>query len=119
MKSERQPDQSISSNEEVNPEDAGVKPAARRIAYKTVLAVVVIGILIISVLWMFVISREETQVNATLATDPDMKVHETSISNGLQVAGIEDQIGPSPIELAKGSKCNKTTVPLFRTNSRT
>lgn len=42
---------------------------------------------------MFVISREETQVNATLATDPDMKVHETSISNGLQVAGIEDQIG--------------------------
>ena len=93
MKSERQPDQSISSNEKVNPEDAGVKPAARRIAYKTVLAVVVIGILIISVLWMFVISREETQVNATLATDPDMKVHETSISNGLQVAGIEDQIG--------------------------
>ena len=74
-------------------QDAGVKPAARRIAYKTVLAAVVIGILIISVLWMFVISREETQVNATLATDPDMKVHETSISNGLQVAGIEDQIG--------------------------
>ena len=55
MKSERQSDQSISSDEEVNPEDAGVKPAARRIAYKTVLAAVVIGILIISVLWMFVI----------------------------------------------------------------
>ncbi|MCB1863360.1 MAG: hypothetical protein KDI47_16770 [Gammaproteobacteria bacterium] len=93
MKSKGQPDQSISSDEEVNPDDAGVKPATRRIAYKTVLAMVVIGILIISVLWMFVISREETQVNATLATDPNMKIHETSISNGLQVAGIEDHIG--------------------------
>lgn len=93
MKSERQSDQSISSNEEVNSEDTGVKPAARRIAYKTMLAAVVTSILIISVLWMFVISRDETQGNATLATDPDMKVHETSVSNGLQVAGIEDQIG--------------------------
>ena len=93
MKSERQPDQSVSSDEEVNPKDAGIKPAARRIAYKTVLAAVVIGILAISVLWFFVIPQEGNQANATLATDPDIRIHETTLSNGLQVAGIEDHIG--------------------------
>ncbi|MCP4289063.1 MAG: hypothetical protein GY792_32355 [Gammaproteobacteria bacterium] len=93
MKSKGQPDQSISSDNEVNPEDAGVKPAARRIAYKTVLAAVVIGILAISVLWMFVIPREGSQANVTLAPESDMRVHEASVSNGLQVAGIEHQIG--------------------------
>ena len=93
MKSERQSDQSISSNAEVNPETSGVKPAARRIAYKTVLAAVVIGILAISILWIFVIPREGSQANASLVQESDMRVHEASVSNGLQVAGIEDQIG--------------------------
>ena len=93
MKSEKQPDQSISSDEDVNPENSGVKPAARRIAYKTVLAVVVIGILAISILWIFVIPREGSQANASLVPESDMRVHEASVSNGLQVAGIEDQIG--------------------------
>ena len=93
MKSERQSDQSFSSNEEVNSEDAGVKPAARRIAYKTVLAAVVIGILIISVLWIFVIPREEGQANTSLVPESDIRVYETGVSNGLQVARIEDQIG--------------------------
>ena len=94
MKSEIQPDQSVSSDEEVNPEDAGVKPAARRIAYKAVLAVVVISILIISALWMFVISREGNQANASSVPELDMRVDEASVSNGMQLAaGIEDQIG--------------------------
>jgi len=93
MKSERQPEQPVPSDEKVNPVDAEVKPTARRIAYKTVLAAVVIGILTISALWMFVIPQEGSQDNATLATAPDMRVHETTLSNGLQVAGIEDQIG--------------------------
>ena len=92
MKSKGQPDQSISSDEEVNPDDAGVKPATRRIAYKTVLAAVVIGILAISILWMFVIPRERSQANSSLVTEPDMRVHEDSISNRQQVIGIEDQI---------------------------
>jgi len=39
-----------------------------------------------------VIRQEENQANATLATDPDMRVHETALSNGLQVSGIESQI---------------------------
>ena len=93
MKSERQPDLPVSSDKEVSPEDAGVKPATRLIAYKTVLAVVLIGILIISVLWMFVISREGSKANTSLVPETDMRVHEASVSNGLQVAGIEDQIG--------------------------
>ena len=94
MKSEIQPDQSVSSDEEVNSEDAGVKPIAGRIAYKTVLAAVVISILIISALWMFVISREGNQANASSVPELDMRVDEASVSNGMQVAaGIEDQIG--------------------------
>ncbi|MCB1753537.1 MAG: hypothetical protein KDI74_17630 [Gammaproteobacteria bacterium] len=93
MKSERQPAQPVSSDEEVNPEDAGVKPAARRIAYKTVLAAVVLGIFTISVLWMFVNPREGSQAKPSLVPESDMRVHEATLSNGLQVAGIEDQIG--------------------------
>ena len=93
MKSKGQPDQFVSSDEEVNSDDPGVKPAARRIAYKTVLAAVVIGILAISILWIFVIPREGSQANASLVQESDMRVHEASVSNGLQVAGIEDQIG--------------------------
>ena len=93
MKSENQPDLSVLLEEEVNPENSGVKPAARRIAYKTVLATVVIGILAISILWIFVIPREGSQANASLVPESDMRVHEASVSNGLQVAGIEDQIG--------------------------
>ncbi len=93
MKSERPPEQTVPSDEKVNPEDAGVKPAARRIAYKTVLIAVVISILTISALWMFVIRQEGNQANATLVTDPDMRVHKTTVSNGLQISGIEDQIG--------------------------
>jgi len=93
MKSERQPEQLVSSDDEVNQEDAGVKPVTRQIAYKTVLAAVVIGILIISVLWMFVIPRERSQANASLVPESDMRVQKVSVSNGLQVAGIEDQIG--------------------------
>ena len=93
MKSERQTDQSVSSDEEVSQEEAGVEPTSRRIAYKTVLAAVVLGILIISVLWMFVIPREGSQANASLVPESDKRVHEASVSNGLRVAGIEDQIG--------------------------
>ncbi|MCB1849464.1 MAG: hypothetical protein KDI83_01510 [Gammaproteobacteria bacterium] len=92
MKSEREADRSVLSDEEAIPKNAGVKPAARRVAYKTLLAAVVIGILALGMLWLFVIGQQEGQTDETLAADPDRKVFETPMANGLQISRVEDQI---------------------------
>ena len=62
MKTETPPEQPIPSEKTANPEDAVAQPKARRVAYKTVLAAVVIGIITISALWMFVIRQEGSPV---------------------------------------------------------
>ena len=93
MKTEKQPEQPISSDDETNPEKAGARPASRRVAYKTVLAAVVIGIITISALWMFVIRQEENPANATVVTEPDIQVHEDTAAKETKVARIEDEYG--------------------------
>ena len=55
MKTETAPEHPIPSGEGTHPEDAIAQPTSRRVAYKTVLAAVVIGIITISALWLFVI----------------------------------------------------------------
>ncbi|MCP3994766.1 MAG: hypothetical protein GY722_06850, partial [bacterium] len=55
MKSETQPEPPVSSDDVASPEDKVALPATRRVAYKTLLAAVVIGVITISVLWTFVI----------------------------------------------------------------
>ena len=96
MKSEAQPKQSVLSAEETNPEDAVAQPTARRVAYKTVLAAVVIGIITISALWLFVMRQEGSPVYEAPVTETDVQVHEGTISKALPAANSDpavDSIG--------------------------
>ncbi|MEA3241817.1 MAG: hypothetical protein U9Q19_00085 [Pseudomonadota bacterium] len=92
MTTERQLEQSVPSEEEANPEDAGVQPIARRVAYKTVLAAVVIGIVTISALWLFVMRPEGSPVTETLVTAPDVQVHEDKLEKALPVAKTDPSV---------------------------
>ena len=86
MKSETQPEQPVLSDEEANPEDVVVQPTARRVAYKTVLAAVVIGIITISALWLFVMRQEGSPVYEAPVTETDVQVHEGTIAKALPAA---------------------------------
>jgi hypothetical protein len=92
MTTKRQLEQPVPSDEEANPEDAGVQPIARRVAYKTVLAAVVIGILTISVLWMFVMRQEGSPVTETLVAAPDVQVHEDTFAKALPAAKADPAV---------------------------
>ena len=81
------------SDEEASPKDTGVEPTARWVAYKPLLVAVVIGVLALSMLWLFVIRQQGDQGDATLATNPDTSVYATPSANGLQISGMEEQIG--------------------------
>jgi len=86
MTIERQLEQPVPSEEEANTEDAGVQLIARRVAYKIVLAAVVIGIVTISALWLFVMRPEGSPVTETLVTAPDVQVHEDTFAKALPAA---------------------------------
>jgi len=86
MKSETQPEQSVLSAEEANPDDVVVQPTARRVAYKTVLAAVVIGTITISALWMFVMRQEGSPVYEAPVTKPDVQVNEGTVAKAFPSA---------------------------------
>ncbi len=93
MATETQPEDPVISDDETNPEIVGAQPVSRRVAYKTVLVAVVIGILTVSSLWVFVIRQADNPANATVLTDPDNKVHETTAARGSRIEPLEDQYG--------------------------
>ncbi len=86
MTTETQPEQPILSDEEDNLEEVGVQPTPRRMAYKTVLVAVVIGILAISALWVFMIRQDGSPVYETPVTEPDAQVYEDSVAKALPAA---------------------------------
>lgn len=83
MKTETQSEQPIPSDEEEKPVEAVAQPTSRRVAYKTVLVAVVIGIITISALWLFVIRQEGSPVTKARVTEPDVQVHEGSVAKAL------------------------------------
>ena len=93
MNSEQAKDRSALPDEEASPKDTGVEPTARWVAYKPLLVAVVIGVLALSMLWLFVIRQQGIQGDATPATNPDTSVYATPSANGLQISGMEEQIG--------------------------
>lgn len=93
MTTETQSEQPVLSSDNTNPEKTDTQPASHRVAYKMVLAAVVIGILTISTLWVLVIRQEENPANATGVTEPDIQVHEDSEVKGTEVARINDEYG--------------------------
>jgi hypothetical protein len=103
MTTETQPEQTILSDSEAKPEKAGAQPASHRVAYKTVLTALVIGILTISVLWVFVIRQEGTPVNTSVVTDSDIPVHVDTAAKGSEVAPIDDGYGVIDRRLASMS----------------
>ena len=93
MTTETQPEHPVLSDDETNQEKVGARPTPHRVAYKTVLAAVVIGILTISALWVFVIRQEENPANATVVTEPGIQVHEDTAAKETDVARIKDEYG--------------------------
>jgi ethanolamine utilization microcompartment shell protein EutS len=76
METERQPEQPVLSDDVASPEDAVAHPTDRRLAYKTMLDAVIIGILTISALWLFVMRLEESPVVEALVTASDEPMYE-------------------------------------------
>ena len=98
MKTEKQLEQPIPSDEAVNPEEAVAQPTSRRVGYKTVLSAVVIGVLTITALWLFVI-RQAPDVQAhrdTVATAlPATKTDPAVVSIDRKITSITSQIDRS------------------------
>lgn len=91
MTTETQPEQPILSDDETSQEKAGVRPSSRRVAYKTVLAAVVIGIFTISALWAFVIRQEENPADVTVTTESDTQVYVDAEAIGTVAARSKDK----------------------------
>jgi len=91
MTTDRQPEQAIPSDDTVKPEDVEVQPTSRRVAYMSVLAAVVIGIVTISGLWLFVIRQEENPSQGVAVPDPRIQTHEAIEAIGAEVAWTEDK----------------------------
>jgi hypothetical protein len=96
MTTKRQLEQPVPSDEEANPEDAGVQPIARRVAYKTMLDAVIIGILTISALWLFVMRLEESPVVEASVTESVQPMYEDTVtqpSPAVKTAPAVESIG--------------------------
>jgi len=91
MTTNRQPEQAIPSDDTAKPEDVEVQPASRRVAYMSVLAAVVIGIITISGLWLFVIRQEGNPSQGVAVPDPRIQTHEATEAIGAEVAWTEEK----------------------------
>ena len=91
MTTDRQPEQAIPSDDTAKPEEVEVPPASRRLAYKSVLATVVIGIITVSGLGLFVIRQEGNPSNAVPVPEPGIQTHEVIEAIGAEVAWTEDK----------------------------
>ncbi|HFD86471.1 MAG TPA: hypothetical protein ENJ35_02215 [Gammaproteobacteria bacterium] len=91
MENEKQAEHSVLADDEIISDKTGAKPASHRLAYKTVLAAVVIGILTISVLWVLVIRQDENPANAIEIADSDIQVHEGIEEKGSEAVRIKDE----------------------------
>ena len=91
MTTERQPEQAIPSDDAAKLEEVEVQPTPRRMAYKSVLAAVVVGIITISGLWLFVVRQEGSPSNAVPVPEPSIQTHETTEAIGTEVARTESK----------------------------
>ena len=103
MTTEMQPEQPILSDEEDNLEEVGVQPTPHRMAYKTVLVAVVIGIFVISALWMFVNHQATDPIYEAPVTEPDVQVHEDSVAKTLPAAKADPVVESISRKLASMS----------------
>lgn len=93
MKSKTQPKPVIPSTDETRVEDAEVQPTTRDRTYKTVLTVVVIGVLSLSVLWWSVqhtVGNPTDSTTVTTTTVPDAQAQKTTNAKSPQTARSEE-----------------------------
>ena len=92
MKTERPPEQAAPSDEAANTEEAEVQPTARRVAYKTVLFAVVIGMITISVLWLFMIRQADSLATEAPVMTPDLPAPVVSVANAVPAAKTDPEL---------------------------
>ncbi len=92
MKSETQTDSPGSSAEVASPEDTIAQPTTRRVAYKTLLAAVVIGVITISVLWTFVIRLGGDPLPEAPITGSEVQVHGDTVAKELPAAKADPAV---------------------------
>lgn len=110
MENETQVEHTVLADDEIIPEKTGANSTPHRLAYKTVLIAVVIGIITISVLWVLVISQEDNPANAIEITDPDIQVHEDTEAKGSEIAHIKDE--HEEIDRRLASMSGRPSVPM-------
>mgnify|MGYP001817173690 CR=1 FL=1 len=103
MTTNRQPEQAIPSGDAAKPEAVEVQPASRRLAYKSVLAAVVVGIITISGLWLFVMRQEGNPSKGVPVPQPSTRTHEATEAIGAEVAWTEDKYAQIDRRLASMS----------------
>ena len=73
MQTETKPEEPTISDDETEQVNTKARLVSQRIAYKTVLVAIVIGILTISSLWIFVVQRVDHPISTTALTDPEVQ----------------------------------------------
>ena len=91
MTTNRQPEQALPSDGAAKPEEVEVQPTSRRLAYRSVLAAVVVGIITISGLWLFVIRQEGNPSKGVPVPEPSIQMHEATEAIAAEVAWTEDK----------------------------
>jgi hypothetical protein len=93
MQNETHREQSTLPDEETIRKEGVMHPIARRMPYKTVLAAVVIGIIVISLLWLLVIRNEGNPSINPMLTEPDLQTQADAEASGLKLTRSEDEYG--------------------------
>lgn len=88
MTTEHQPEQVIPSEDAPKLDETKEQPRSRRLAYKSVLTAVVVGIVAISALSLFVIQRHEKPLD-------DLQIQESNTPNQAVIKTPEPEISPA------------------------
>lgn len=100
MEIDRQQEQQVPSENEINRNSIAEKLFAGPVAYKVVLASVVTGIIVVCVLWVFVARQAGNQNSMAPLTIPDVKTQEKAESTELINAQREYEAIHRKLELA-------------------
>lgn len=92
MTTEQQPEQVNPSEEEAKLDKAEGQPRSRRLAYKSVLTAVVVGIVVISALSLSMIQRQEKPLDELRIQDSNTQTRDVIKTPELEVGADEDKV---------------------------
>lgn len=100
MRTETQPEEPLRSEAAADPADAVAQPKGRRLAYKSVLVAIIVGIVTISALGLFAIRPEDGLDLEVTVTEPDEQAHEDTGTQALPAADKESAVESMDRKLA-------------------